>query len=327
MSKRWKLVAVTMIAAASLWGCSNDDSSTPAPVAPTQTAFETMADAGAAYVNDNTQCPGVLDAQVLYDHLSEYTVIDVRGQADYDGGHISGAYHSTLGTLITDLSSIPTGKPYVVACYTGQSAGHAKIAMEMLGYADVYSLKFGMASWNSSLAPSWTNNCADNCATVETTNNNGNLTTHAFPTLSGDPKTIVQERVAWMLQHGFQGKSYADISANLDQYFIINYFGEADYMGTGTAGIPGHIPGAYQFTPYQSMGMTQMLKYLPTDKQIIVYCWTGQTSSQITAYLNMLGYEAYSLKFGSNNLFYSNMTGGKWGPAAQHDFPLVTTTP
>jgi len=70
-----------------------------------------------------------------------------------------------------------------------------------------------------------------------------------------------------------------------------------------------------------------MLKYLPTDKQIIVYCWTGQTSSQITAYLNMLGYEAYSLKFGSNNLFYSNMTGGKWGPAAQHDFPLVTTTP
>ena len=29
-----------------------------------------------------------------------------------------------------------------------------------------------------------------------------------------------------------------------------------------------------------------------TDMPIVVYCWTGQHSSQVTAYLNMLGYEA-----------------------------------
>jgi rhodanese-related sulfurtransferase len=324
MLKRWNWLVVMMIGVAALAaGCSDDDSTT-APVVPTETAFEAMVAAGESYVN-SIQCPGVLDAQVLHDNLTEYTVIDIRSQTDYDNGHIEGAYHSTLATLVADLATIPTGKPYVIACYTGQSAGHAKIAMELLGYGDVHSLKFGMASWNTTLAPSWTNGCADNCASVETTDNNPSLTTHSFPTLSGDPNTIVATRVAWMLQQGFKSKSYADIQANLGDYFILNYFGQPDYLGTGTAGVPGHIPGAFQFTPGQSLGVNQMLKNLPTDKQIIVYCWTGQTSSQITAYLNMLGYDAYSLRFGVNNLFYSNLTSNKWGAAAQHDFTLVTT--
>ncbi|MDH4036600.1 MAG: hypothetical protein OEX18_02670 [Candidatus Krumholzibacteria bacterium] len=39
----------------------------------------------------------------------------------------------------------------------------------------------------------------------------------------------------------------------------------------------------------------------------------------------MLRHDAYSLMFGSNNLFYSDMTASKWGPGAQHDFPLVAT--
>jgi rhodanese-related sulfurtransferase len=325
MLKRWNWLIIAMIGVAAFAaGCSDDDTTTAPPV-PTDTAFEVMAAAGAAYINDNTICPGIIDAQVLHDNLAEYTVIDVRGLADYNNGHIEGAYHSTLGTLIADLASIPSGKPYVIACYTGQSAGHAKIAMELLGYDDVFSLKFGMAAWNTSLAPAWTNSCGDNCATIEVTDNNPSLTTHSFPTLSGDAGTIVATRVASMLQSGFKAKSYADIQANLGDYFILNYFGAPDYLGTGTAGVPGHIPGAFQYTPYQSLGISQMLKYLPTDKQIIVYCWTGQHSSQVTAYLNMLGYDAYSLRFGANNLFYTDLTANKWGVAAQHDFPIVAT--
>jgi hypothetical protein len=185
-----------------------------------------------------------------------------------------------------------------------------------------------MASWNSTLQPKWTDKCGNNLGNPETTDNNPSLVdTYEFPDLSGDASTIVQTRVAWMLQEGFKGKAYADIRDNLDAYFIINYFGQADYLGQGTAGVPGHIPGAYQFTPYQSMATDEMLEYLPTTKPIIVYCWTGQHSSQVTAYLNMLGYEAYSLTFGSNNLFYDDLTAHKWNPAAQADFQLVPTTP
>ena len=56
----------------------------------------------------------------------------------------------------------------------------------------------------------------------------------------------------------------------------------------------------------------------------MVYCWTGQTASQVVAYLNMLGYDAYSLKFSSNALWYNSLTAHKWSEATESgNFPLV----
>ncbi len=205
--------------------------------------------------------------------------------------------NSSLGTLLDDVATYDMTKPVVIACYSGQSAGHAKIALELMGYEDVKSLLFGMSSWNSSLAGSWDNNTGTALGlAAETTNNNGDLVVNAYPVLTEDIDTVVEDRVSAMLTAGFKAISYADLMGNgLENYFVMNYFGLADYEGTGTSGIPGHIPGAFQFTPYASLDMDEMLENLPTDMPIVVYCWTGQHSSQITAYLNMLGYEAYSL--------------------------------
>ena len=162
---------------------------------------------------------------------------------------------------------------------------------------------------------------ADALAAPETTNNNGLLEWEGFPAVTG----TLEERVNAVLAAGFQGVAYSEIMDNLDDYFVVNYFGQADYEGTGSAGVPGHIPGAFQYTPYASLDVDQLLGFLPTDQTIVVYCWTGQHSSQITAYLNMLGYDAKSLKYGSNNLFHSNLTGHKWSAAQVMDFPLVAT--
>lgn len=285
-------------------------------------AFLAMAAAGSAYINNSGDCPGVIAAPTLYSNLEFYTVIDIRAPFAYEAGHIPGAFPSSLGTLIDDLAStIPSDKPYVIACYSGQTAGLAKIAMELLGYDDVKSLLFGMSAWNPTLDV-WTNNCADNLPAAETENQNGNLTEHAFPVLEGDPATIVADRVAQMLAAGFRGVSFASIQDNLEEYFIINYFGEADYLGLGSSGVPGHIPGAYQFTPFASLGLDQMLNNIPTDMPVVVYAWTGQHSAQVASYLNMLGYDAYSLKYGVNNLFHSELTAHVWGPWAMYDFPL-----
>ena len=115
-----------------------------------------------------------------------------------------------------------------------------------------------------------------------------------------------------MLTAGFKVVTYDNIRNNLGEYFISNYFDQDDYEGNGGSGVLGHIPGAFQFTPNASLAITQMLENLPTDKQIVVYCWTGQHSSQVTAYLNMLGYDAVSLKFGSNNLFHTALSAHDW---------------
>lgn len=284
--------------------------------------FLVMAEAGINYLNDPSACPGVLSAAALFDNLEMFTVVDIRAENAYLAGHIPGAFHSSLGAILDDLdATIPSGKPYVIAGYTGQVAGQAKMAMELSGYNDVYSLLYGMSAWNTAL-DYWTNNCGDALTNPETTNQNDNLVDHVFPNLGGDPSTIVAERVAANLAAGYKGVNYVDIMDNLEDYFVINYFGAADYLGEGTAGVPGHIPGAFQFTPYASMGVEQMLSKIPIDQPVVVYGWTGQHSSSVVAYLNMLGYAAYSLKYGTNALFHSELLSHAWGPYAMHDFPL-----
>ncbi len=136
----------------------------------------------------------------------------------------------------------------------------------------------------------------------------------------------MESLVTDMLDNGFKRQGYSAIMDNLSEYFVLNYHAYEDYMGEGSSGVPGHIPGAFQFTPYQSLSYEQMLGMIPTDMPVIVYCWTGQHSSQIAAYLNMLGYDAYSLTFGSNSLFYDDLTAHKWTTAATNDFTLETTT-
>ncbi|MDO9172008.1 MAG: rhodanese-like domain-containing protein [bacterium] len=320
MTKRWTLMALLLIALAALVGCSSDDD----PVTPTATTFETMATAVEAYLNDNTDCPGTVTAQALHDNLDDYTVVDIRSADAYLAGHIPGAYNSSLATILTDVgTTIPTDKTIVIACYSGQSAGHAKIALELMGHEDVKTLGFGMSSWNSTLASGWNSNVGDNLPAPETTNNNADLTVHAFPTLTGTNATIVATRVAAMVAAGFQSITWATLQPNLDDYFVVNYFGQADYEGTGAAGVPGHIPGAYQFTPYASLGFEQMLENLPSDDTpIVVYCWTGQHSSQVVAALNMLGYNAKSLSYGSNHLFHGSLTANRWTAASTNDFEL-----
>ncbi len=321
--KRRSWLAVVLVAMAAMWGCSDDDS----PVTPTQTAYEMMVEAGAAYINDSIDCPGVISAaDLVANGLENYTIFDIRSEQAYLDGHIPGAIHAGLGTILSDVAAkaLPMDANIVVACYSGQSAGHAKVALELMGYENVKSLLFGMSSWCTATSGSWNGGIGNALgAGAETTNNNASLTTHTVPTLSDDVATVVADRVAAMLAGGFKGIAYTDMLANgLENYFIVNYFGEADYLGAGTSGVPGHIPGAFQFTPYASMGVDQMLGNLPTDMPIVVYCWTGQHSSQITAYLNMLGYEAYSLKFGSNALFHDNLTAHKWSAAAINEFDM-----
>ena len=53
----------------------------------------------------------------------------------------------------------------------------------------------------------------------------------------------------------------------------------------------GHIPGAINI-PWKTVAEPDNLAKLPTDKQIVVYCYTGHTGQVATTVLNMLGYDA-----------------------------------
>ena len=59
----------------------------------------------------------------------------------------------------------------------------------------------------------------------------------------------------------------------------------------------GHIPGAINIS-WKAIANPENLEKLPTDQQIVVYCYTGHTGQIATTVLNLLGYDAVNLKFG-----------------------------
>ena len=59
----------------------------------------------------------------------------------------------------------------------------------------------------------------------------------------------------------------------------------------------GHVPGAANI-PWRMVADEGALADVPTDKQVVVYCYTGHTAGVATCILGALGYDAVNMKFG-----------------------------
>ena len=55
-----------------------------------------------------------------------------------------------------------------------------------------------------------------------------------------------------------------------------------------------------------------------------MYCWTGQTSANMAAYLRVLGYQAKTLLFGANGMIYDDLPSHKWSAGAIMGYDYVT---
>jgi hydroxyacylglutathione hydrolase len=75
------------------------------------------------------------------------TLLDVRGQAEWDGGHIPGARHVPLGYLADRLADVPRAKPIVVQCATGARSMIGASLLEARGVDRVINLTGGIADW------------------------------------------------------------------------------------------------------------------------------------------------------------------------------------
>lgn len=107
------------------------------------------------------------------------------------------------------------------------------------------------------------------------------------------------------------------LQGHTDEYFLLDIRKPADFCN-------GHIHGAVNI-PFEQVAKPENLAELPTDMPILVICYTGHTASQINSILNMLGYNAWTLRFGmtswravsptkvwSNNQTPQEIYGGKY---------------
>lgn len=217
----------------------------------------------------------------------DMTILDIRSAKDYAEGHVKGAVNLPWGKAISDgLSSIPSDKPVMVYCYTGQTAGQAVAALNMAGF-DARSVNLG---WNLGIAK------VDGVDAV---------TTKDEATLSAGA-TEINPAVQKAMDDYFGGlaniaderfKNYKVSEDNLkamvdekDSGMYLLSIRKADHFAEG------HIEGAANI-PF-GKDMAPALMELPKDKKIVVYCYTGQTAGQVTAALRLMGYDAVSLNGG-----------------------------
>jgi rhodanese-related sulfurtransferase len=252
-------------------------------------------------------------------------IIDIRSAADFALGHIENAVNVPSKDVLTYLEGTTDddSKDEInIVCYSGQTAAWVTCLLRLAGYDNAYSMGFGMCSWNTDFAASWNNNTKSMYTSEFTKDATEKGPEGELPVLNTGFKTgkeILDARIEEVFAEGFDPAKItnATVFGALSSYCIANYWAEADYTDIG------HIPGAMQYTPKMGMSLAGDLKTLPTDKTVVVYCWTGQTSANMAAYLRVIGYDAKTLLFGANGMIYSDLESHKWSASSIMGYDYV----
>lgn len=257
---------------------------------------------------NNKRIPTLISAENVRANLKKYLVIDVRRHYDYIVGHINGAINVAPADLISYMKKNVAAGTYdkiVMVCYAGHRASFSAMMLQMLGYSNVYSMKWGMSSWDKNTADKkWLKRISDKYSSQLKKTNNPKLPKTQLPdiktgkTLGYD---ILEARADTVLKKLKFEIGVDKIMENPDDYYIINYWPKYNYG-------KGHLPGAVQYDPKESLTTNKDLLTLPTDKTIVVYDYTGQHASFVAAYLQVLGYDAYALTYGANSFMHSKLT-------------------
>jgi len=306
---------------------SCEDDPDPDPVNEAEVLVEYMEDLGSPAANYGNGALAIKSPEATHTGLAAGVVfaIDIRSADDFAAGHIPG--DDVVNVAAADVRDYIDGNDLSaydeihIVCYSGQTASWLTSLLQLAGYKNVYSMKWGMSGWHSDF-DKWTSNTSNEKATLFTDAVSDKAEAGDLPVLSTGYETeeeIFEARFDAVLAEGFGAAaiSNGDVYANLDNYYIINYWPNAEYLD------PGHIEGAIQYTPSEDLPLDAYLTTLPTDKTIVVYDYTGQNSAKIAAYLKIVGYDAKSLKFGANSMIYDEMTKSVWTPAIPMEYSYV----
>ena len=231
----------------------------------------------------------VIDAESLIERVKageELFILDIRSAEDYAAGHIQGAYNVPYADVPTVLDQLPNDVEIFVNCYSGQTSSQTVALLNIAG-------KF------ATNVQSGFNNGISQVAGYEEV-----ISTEATPLPEGDYpvdetiKAAITDYYADAASNTFRSFNISAeqvkelVDAGSTDYTILSVRSAEDYAA-------GHIAGAINI-PFGA-GMQESFSQIPTDKPVIVYCYTGQTASQVLGVLRMLGYEAYNMSGGMTN--------------------------
>lgn len=290
----WALVMVLFVVF--LMGCAEEEqAAAPAEEQePEQDAEETFSarefteDYIADLENGNKIYPADEFVQRLRDGEDLY-VVDIRRAEDYEEGHVRGAISAPWGTsaMWEVLPHIPQDRPVYAYCYSGQTCGQALITMRMAGI-EAYSVNSG---WNLGISQE-----EGYEEIVETTVNElDESETYDIPAGAMEAIQEYYEDTFDLNGTPFANRFVSAETANEileaddDSAMFISMRRPDDFAEQ-------HIPGSVSI-PY-GPNFVESIDGLPTDKKLILHCYSGQGSNQLVVMLTMLGYDPVSLMYG-----------------------------
>lgn len=261
------------------------------------------------YVN-STNFPSLIKAAIVYENIGKnQLVIDIRSDADFRAGHIKGAVNKKPADIPAYfVSGI---KPFeydriILVCPDGQLSGYYTCLLRLMGYGNVYAMRWGMSAWNKSLAEKgWlagmSGKFEDRLETAVHEKSQGS----SLPELKtgfGTAAEIAEARFSALFAEdpSLVQVTAGEVFSDPSRFYIINLERKDKYED-------GHIPGAVRYKPESTLGFTDEMASIPAGKPVVVYCGTGHNSAFATAYLRLFGYDARTLKYGNNSFMHNRM--------------------
>ena len=284
------------------------------------------------YVNSQF-FPSLIKASVVYEELGKNNMIlDLRSPELFSKGHIKGAVNKKFEEL---PEYFETGiRPFefdkiILVCDDGQISSYTTSLLRMMGYGNVFAMRWGMSGWNKIYAQEgWLKGVSGKYEDLLEVKVNETPQPKGMPEIKTGLKTgkeIGDERFKKLFEDGTGDILITadEIFSNPEKYFIINLERKDKYDD-------GHIQGAVRYKPESTLGFSDMMATIPFDRTVVVYCGTGHNSGFATAFLRLFGYDARTLIYGNNSFMYDKMVKQKsalsWLPftlSESNDYPVV----
>jgi rhodanese-related sulfurtransferase len=261
------------------------------------------------YVNSKAY-PSLIKASIVNESIGKnLLVVDLRTPKQFAEGHIKTAVNKRFEDL---PAYFETGiKPFeldkiILVSDDGQISCYATCLLRLMGYGNVYSMRWGMSAWNDKYAKEgWLAGVSGKYETKLENNVNERPEAKTMPELKTGKESgqdIGTSRFKKLFEEGTGNVLITadEVFSNPQKYYIINLERKDKYED-------GHIPGSVRYKPEGTLGFTEEMASIPFDKPVVVYCGTGHNSGFATAYLRLFGYDAHTLKYGNNGFMHDKM--------------------
>ncbi len=265
------------------------------------------------YVNSQV-FPSLIKSSIVHESLEKnFLVVDLRSAALYKAGHIKGAVNKKFEEL---PSWFEVGiKPFeydkiIMVCEDGQLSSYTTCLLRLMGYGNVFAMRWGMSAWNTKYAAEgWLKGLSGKFEAQLETKVNERPAAVKMPVLGTGLSNGAEIGTARFKKLFEEGSSKIQITADEvfaspQSYFVVNLERKDKYENC-------HIPGAVRYKPEGTLGFPEEMASIPSDKIVVVYCGTGHNSAFASAYLRLFGYDARTLKYGNNSFMYDKMVAQK----------------